>query len=111
MDSTITQQATISQTKPKAGDAARTAIQLIEQDRNATYGDAYNDFTRVVELFRIVTGIHLTVEQALSFMLCVKLLRERSEHHTDNLVDLIGYTSLLEYVYNVTQRNAKENIT
>lgn len=90
---------TVTKTKSRAGDAARSAIQLIERDRNAIYGDAHVDFTRVVELFRVTTGMHLTVEQALTFMICVKLSRERNAHCTDNLVDLIGYASLLEYVH------------
>lgn len=72
------------------------AERLINGPRNASYGDVRDDYARIVALFGAWTGIELTVEQALRFMVCVKLSRDGYMFKRDNLVDACGYLALLE---------------
>ena len=70
------------------------ARQLITGDRHDTYGDALEDFARVVDLFRAMTGHRLTIREALDFMVCVKHARMAHAYHRDNDVDVLGYAAL-----------------
>ncbi len=83
------------------------ARRLTSQDRNATYGPADKDYGRTAAIFEQMTGITLTVEQALKFMLAVKLSRDAHCPKRDNLVDLVGYAHLLDQVRRGTDANGK----
>lgn len=72
------------------------AHRLTHGDRNAAYGCALDDYQRTTDAFEALTGIHITPEQGMLFMVCVKLSREAHKHRTDNLVDACGYLSLIE---------------
>jgi len=72
------------------------AYELITGDRNNDYGHPADDYSKVAEIFEALTGIHLTVQQALCFPLAMKLARmrtsrERGLWHEDSVVDAIGY--------------------
>jgi len=76
------------------------AFKLINGKRQADYSHPLNDYTKVRDLFEATTGISLTVEQAILFMVCVKLARlrtnlEKDVLHHDSLVDAIGYLGCL----------------
>lgn len=76
------------------------AFKLINGKRQADYSHPLSDYTKVRDLFEFVAGVSLTVEQAILFMVCVKLARLRTNldkgvlHH-DSLVDAIGYLGCL----------------
>jgi len=80
------------------------AQRLVFSDRNETYGDPLQDYTRTIELFKIMVGdknvMELTPQDGVTFMICVKLSREAWIHKTDNLVDLCGYAACLEWIHN-----------
>lgn len=76
------------------------AFKLINGKRQTDYSHPLNDYTKVRDLFESVTGISLTVEQAILFMVCVKLARlrtnlDKGSLHHDSLVDAIGYLGCL----------------
>lgn len=81
----------------KAG-AAREAVALLEGAREEDYGDPVDDFSRVSQLFEVMTGVHVSPDQVPLFMLAVKLSRERHRSKRDNLVDAIGYLSCRAHV-------------
>lgn len=83
------------------------AFSLVNGARQAAYSHPFDDYTKVRNLFEAVTGVSLTVEQAILFMVCVKLARlrtnlEKSDLHIDSLVDAIGYLGCLSMA--VTQK-------
>ena len=91
-------------TPPKLGETAREAADIISSGGSTgTYGEPVEEYSKVAALFKILTGIELSVSQALTFMQCVKLAREATKHKEDNLVDLCGYTDMKNYAEGVAQ--------
>lgn len=80
------------------------AHQLITGDRHATYAHPADDYAKVVQIFAGLTGVQLSVEQALLFMVAVKMARlrtnlERGGWHHDSIVDAAGYLGCLAMVH------------
>jgi len=67
------------------------AHKLVTGDRHEEYGGWREDYQAVADFFRLLSGVKLSPEQCLKFMLAVKLSRESRKHKRDNLVDLCGY--------------------
>ena len=80
------------------------AHHLITGDRNRDYSHPVDDYTKVVALFRAMTGIELTLSQAILFMLSIKFARIRSNlekgilHH-DSVADAAGYLGCLNIIH------------
>lgn len=74
------------------------AHKLVNGDRGEAYGHPYDDYFRTASLFKLLTGVHLSVEQAVKFMICVKLSRMSHKHKQDNLTDICGYVECLSKV-------------
>ena len=79
------------------------AHRLITNDRNNTYGHPLDDYSRTVDIFRAITGVELTIEQAVIFMISVKFSRLRHNLnletlHQDSLVDAAGYLGCLAMI-------------
>jgi len=76
--------------------AALEAHELVNGDRAKSYGPIREDFARTCALFKLMTGIDMTPEQGVTFLMCVKLSRQANGHKHDNLVDLCGYADKLD---------------
>ena len=79
------------------------AFKLVSKDRQGSYGHPLDDYTKVTEIFRSLTGKDLSVYEALLFMVSVKLARlrtnlEYSKVHHDSLVDALGYLTCIKMV-------------
>jgi len=79
------------------------AYHLITGPRQDQYSHPYEDYSKVVDIFYGLTGVRLTVHEALCFMLAVKMARlrtatERGGWHHDSLVDAIGYLGCMNMV-------------
>lgn len=79
------------------------AQRLITGPRQATYAHPYDDYSKVIEIFKALTGVQLSLEQALMFMVSVKFARLRTnlaqgKFHRDSAVDAVGYMGCLEMV-------------
>lgn len=72
------------------------AEHLTTQDRNDSYGHPSHDYGRVSAAFNSLTGHALTTEDAILFMVCVKLAREAYKPKRDNRVDAAGYLNCLD---------------
>ena len=88
----------------KGADILKEAHGLITGPRQQQYAHPLDDYTKVVEIFYGLTGIKITVQQSLCFMVAVKMARlrtahERGEQHHDSLVDAIGYLGCLNMVW------------
>jgi hypothetical protein len=82
------------------------AQRLITGPRQATYSHPYDDYSKVIEIFKALTGVQLTLEQALLFMVSVKFARLRTnlaqgKFHRDSAVDAAGYLGCLELVVDI----------
>jgi hypothetical protein len=90
-----------------SGDGAEICIEaydLITGDRNDQYDHPYEDYAKVAEIYQAITGIHLSVEQAVLFPLAMKLARMRTARdkgrwHHDSVVDAIGYLGCLNMIH------------
>ena len=81
---------------------------LVNGPRQATYSHPFDDYYKVKELFHLMTGHQLTVNDAVTFMICVKLARiatnaQRGDWHRDSVVDAAGYLACLSMVHEHVQ--------
>lgn len=79
------------------------AFELITGPRQAAYSHPEDDYSRVVRIFEAITGVQLTAEQGILFMVSVKLARlahnlDAGKYHHDSLVDAAGYLGCLAMV-------------
>lgn len=81
-------------------DALLEAHGLITGPRQSAYSHPSDDYGKVVAIFQALTGVALTVDQALLFMVAVKMARLRTNLtegrlHWDSLTDAVGYLGCL----------------
>ena len=79
------------------------AFGLVTGDRQNDYNHPLDDYTRTADIFRAMTGIKLTAEEAVLFMVAVKLSRLSNEIKKaldvpDNTRDAIGYLGCLNMI-------------
>ena len=79
------------------------AYDLITGARHDEYAHPLEDYTQTRDIFEGLTGVSLTVEQAILFMVCVKLSRLRTALEAgrwshDTVVDVAGYVGCLAMV-------------
>jgi hypothetical protein len=92
----------------EASQLLNEALRIINTERNQTYGDVRDDYTKVQGIFRAITGLDLTLTECLMFMVSVKLARlstnfERNTMHRDSMVDALGYLALISEVQDKEQ--------
>ena len=92
-------------TQSIGADILLEAHQLITGPRQATYGNVTEDYSKVIHIFEGLTGIRLSLADALLFMVSVKMARlrtnlDKNRLHHDSLVDALGYLGLLNQAYN-----------
>jgi hypothetical protein len=72
------------------------AHRLVHGDRGRDYGPPWEDYARTAAIFAAMTGVELTVDQAILFMVAVKLSRMAvSPGMRDHYVDAAGYLDCL----------------
>jgi len=77
------------------GNILREAINLIENDRNATYGDPYEGMACFIQLVNIYLGLNLKPSDGALIMMALKTARHLfNPYHMDNIVDLEGYGAM-----------------
>jgi hypothetical protein len=87
---------TESEEAPLLDDILKEADRIVHGPRNSDYGHPIDDYSRVVEIFRMLSGVELHPEEGALFMVAVKLARLRHNYeagiiHRDSLVDAAGY--------------------
>lgn len=81
----------------------REAHELITGARQNSYSHPSEDYRRTASIFNAITGHNLSTEEAILFMVAVKLSRIAHELHAnldipDNTRDAIGYLGCLNMV-------------
>jgi hypothetical protein len=79
------------------------AYNLITGQRQNDYDHPLEDYSRTVDIFRAITGINLSAEEGIMFMVSMKLSRLANELNNelnvpDNTRDAIGYLGCLNMV-------------
>ena len=92
-------------TESVGADILLEAHQLVTGPRNDTYGNVVDDYSKVIHIFEGLTGIKLSIADALLFMVSVKMARlrtnlDKNRLHHDSLADALGYLGLLNQAYN-----------
>jgi len=92
-------------TESVGSDILLEAHQLITGPRNVSYGPVTEDYAKVIDIFAGLTGIRLSMSDALLFMVSVKMARlrtnlDKNRLHHDSLLDTLGYLGLLNQAYN-----------
>ena len=77
-------------------DILKEADAIVHGPRNDDYGHPIDDYKRVVDIFRILSGVDLHPDEGALFMVAVKLGRLAHNYaagtvHRDSLVDAAGY--------------------
>lgn len=95
--------------KPSGAETILEAYRLITNDRNNSYGHPLDDYQKTVNIFHAMTGVELTAEQGVLFMVAVKLSRlnhnlTQGVLHQDSLIDAAGYLGCLSMIDAERQR-------
>jgi hypothetical protein len=69
---------------------------IINGERKEAYGDAKTSFENIAAGWSVIAGVPLTGSQVALCMVWLKVCREAHSHKRDNLVDIAGYTALME---------------
>ena len=89
---------------------------LVNGPRQDAYSHPFDDYYKVKELFHTMTGHQLTVKDAVTFMICVKLARistnaQQGRWHRDSVVDAAGYLGCLSMVHEYVQDQIAATVT
>jgi hypothetical protein len=97
----------IMRQETKGADVLLEAHNLITGDRHNAYAHPLEDYTQTRDIFEALCGVSLTVEQAILFMVSVKLSRLRTAMSEgrwahDTVVDTAGYIGCLALMRRLT---------
>ena len=71
------------------------AKDLINNDRASDQGDAYINHKRIADLWSVILGKKIEVEDVVLCMIAMKMARLVHQKKTDSIVDICGYSALL----------------
>ena len=77
------------------------ANSIVRGDRQADYGDTVANFKHIANIASAIRKKEFTAEDCCVVLMAVKLAREQFKHKRDNLVDLAGYTEILNQIKEV----------
>ena len=84
----------------------RTANEYITKDRQATHGNAENNFAFIARLWSAYTELPITPQDVAMMMALLKVARFKGNpQHTDNAIDLCGYAALAGEIGQLNQSN------
>lgn len=90
----------------KAYEYCKNAATTMEQrGKENGYGNAKEEriAKQIAAVFNALTGRDLTEQDAWTFLICLKLVRQHRKHREDNIVDLVAYAALLGESYMTVQ--------
>lgn len=86
----------------KAYEYCKNAATTMEQrGKENGYDNAKEERSakQIADVFNALTGRDLTEQEAWTFLICLKLVRQHRKHQEDNIVDLVAYAALLGESY------------
>jgi hypothetical protein len=84
----------------------KTANEYITKDRQATHGNAEDNFKNIARLWSAYTELPITTQDVAMMMALLKVARFKGNpSHTDNAIDLCGYAALAGEIGHINQSN------
>lgn len=81
------------------GDISKKAVELVNGERQSTYGHPYQNFTDIGRIWGSILNIpDIDPEQVALMMMGVKLARLKNKYHLDGIVDFVGYENCLDQI-------------
>lgn len=74
------------------------ANKITHEDRNYDYDTPINNFKQISDITTAILGRYISPKDIAIIMIATKLSRESFKHKRDNLVDLAGYTWVLNEI-------------
>ena len=74
------------------------AEKIIEGERDVDYGDPVENFRRISKIAGILLGEEISPRTCCLILISVKFAREIYKHKRDNLVDIVGYSIILNLI-------------
>jgi len=71
------------------------ALTLVQGPKRDAYGPIYDSFSNIALVWSVILKRDISASDVAKCMIGMKLVREANKHQHDNLVDLCGYTWLL----------------
>lgn len=84
------------------------AQRLVNGDRRSDYGHPLDNYSDVARIWSVILKTDVTAEQAALCMVGLKLARQAFKGKRDNLVDLAGYTQVVEMIQVEQERRTAE---
>jgi hypothetical protein len=84
----------VSDRMPERATLLNTAGECVLKERNASYGEPDQDFTRIAAIWSILFGREFTAAEVAQALIALKLSRlVHSPGHFDSWVDIAGYAA------------------
>lgn len=93
----------------KVESTLQEADRLINGPRRQEYGPVQESFRQIAMIASIGIRKHLSPADVCKVMLAVKYVRESQIHKRDNLVDLNGYSDLLQQLHDKQVADMQES--
>ncbi len=74
------------------------AEKVVNGARDVQYNNPIVAFEEYSEIARVAFGLKITSIEIVKVLMAIKLGREKYKHKEDNLLDLVGYTSILNTI-------------
>ena len=81
----------------------KTAIELIENNRDKDYGDKYINHKNIAKLWSNFLDIEISPHDVAICMALVKIARMKHSHKKDNYIDLAAYAAIAYEVHKTDQ--------
>lgn len=77
------------------------AQQITDTGHEGQYPEWKEEAQKVADIMNsLYKDLNITADQFTMLMVILKITREAFKHKRDNLVDMVGYTALLQQLYN-----------
>lgn len=86
-------------------DKAKSIVyKMGEQDDQRQYGEFKESFSKIAQIASILCGKEISSLDVAKIQIAHKLVRESNSHKEDNLVDLCGYTAILNDLHDENEK-------
>lgn len=98
------------------GAICEEAKKIIGGARHEEYGTPAESFNRIATYWNLHIkhtkniDINFTGKDIAMLMVLFKIARQENKHKHDNLTDIIGYTALLDYMYELDETKVKNMV-
>lgn len=85
-------------------DVLTKALDIINGERQQTYGDPKECFRLIAELWSYYLGKNINSEDVAMLMILMKIARAKNNYNQDNFVDICGYAALADEIHTKRQK-------